>query len=166
MRNVPLGLGLDRRADPDEAAAVAEVALERLLLPGVEQVARRVEEHDGAEAAELMVDEPGWLIGRLDGEVVVLAELLDGLEPGLGRGGPLLRTAPEDQDPVVGRRRRGDAGWEQGYGDGKRAGEHEESAWRLTHGVLQGGVPATWAPRLHATRNMLVVRVEGFSHVS
>ena len=87
------------------------------------------------------------IIGRLDGEVVVLSELLDGPEPGLGRGG-LLRTAPEDQDPVIGRRRRGNAGRDQRDRECECAGEQEESARGLTHGVLQGVVPVARLPKL------------------
>ena len=74
---------------------------------------------------------------------------------------------PEDQDPVIGRCR-GNAGGDQRDGsECECAGEQEESAGGLTHGVLQGVVPVARHPGgSSATRNMLEVSVEGFNRVS
>ena len=55
---LPVGLCLDRGADPEEAAAVVEVALERGLLLVTEQGrCRRVEEHDRAVPPETRLGE-------------------------------------------------------------------------------------------------------------
>ena len=63
-QELPAGLGLDRRADTDEAAAIRVVVLERLLLSAGEQVAGRVEEDHRAvlrqvRGGELAADR-GW----------------------------------------------------------------------------------------------------------
>src|SRR3712207_7764588 len=89
----PLVLGVGRRVHADPAAARLDVALERVLLPRVEDVAGGVEEDDGAESPEVPFVERRGLLRRLDREAVLLPEPAQGGDAGLDRavaksGGP------------------------------------------------------------------------------
>ena len=93
-------LALGGAADADEAAAVVDVALEGVLLRGVERVAGVAEEDDGAVAVEVGGREVGRVLARVDVEVVRGAERLDGGHAGIDRG---VRRPMEDEDPGCGR---------------------------------------------------------------
>ena len=71
---------LDRRggADAEEAVAVLDEALQRGLTGGVEHVAADVEEDERLVAVELGRVDVGDAGGLVDGEVVRVAERLDG----------------------------------------------------------------------------------------
>ena len=128
---LPARLGLDRGADPEEAAARVEVALERgLLRVGEQGGRRRVEEHHRAELLELLrrelvLDLVGVLC-ELDLELgvrvvlrpVVLADLLDRLDAGLVELG-LLVARRHDQHLVL--RRLGLLGRRADRGDRRAA---------------------------------------------
>ena len=64
--------------DADYAAAAMDVALERRLLQGVEEVAGGVEEHDGGKVGEPGGAEDRRVPGRLDGEATASAKVMDG----------------------------------------------------------------------------------------
>ena len=53
----PVVLGIGRRVDPDETAALLDVALEGRLLFGVEYISAGVQEHDDAVARQALVGE-------------------------------------------------------------------------------------------------------------
>jgi hypothetical protein len=119
---LPVGLGLDGRVDPDEAAALLEEALKDLVL------------------------EPLGVVGGLHGEVEVLAELADRGDAGAGRGMLLAGRLGEYEHSVV---RVGAWGWCRGRGGGRqsqrRDGESDQpcqaaSPWKLlpSRNLLRG----------------------------
>ncbi len=63
--------------DSDEAAAVADVTLERRLAGRVEDLSIRADEDDGIVAAEHVRSDDAGVDPRGDAEVVALAERLD-----------------------------------------------------------------------------------------
>src|ERR1700730_4055090 len=60
------------------SAAGLDVALEIVLLGGVEHVAGCVQEHHGAVSREILRCERAGVFGRVDGEPILLSELPDG----------------------------------------------------------------------------------------
>ena len=76
--HVPVVLGVGRGMDAGVAAARADVALERSLLAGVERVAGRRQEDDASYCDRTRVGEQRRVLGRVDLEVVRVAERLDG----------------------------------------------------------------------------------------
>ncbi len=106
----PVRLGLDRRVDAQEAAALVEVGLERGLLGVVEHVPGRVEEDDRPVQLEVRGVELAGVVGDIDVEPVLGAELGDRADAGARRGMLLGRRLREDEHLVldaaaVGRRR-------------------------------------------------------------
>ncbi len=74
----PVVLGVGGRVNAGEPAAALDVVLEGGLLGGVQDVARgRQEDHHGV-LGEVVLGEGSGVLGGVDGEAVLLAELLDG----------------------------------------------------------------------------------------
>jgi len=63
------------------SAAGLDVALEIVLLRGVEYVAGRVQEDDGAVSREVLRGERAGVFGCVDGEPILLTELFDSGDP-------------------------------------------------------------------------------------
>ncbi|MBM0237390.1 hypothetical protein JNW88_09910 [Micromonospora sp. ATA32] len=98
--------------DADETAAVAVVPLEGGLLGVGQDVAGGVQEDHGPELLQVRLVELPRVVGDLDRETAVAAELLDGRYPGR-RGGVRAFGGPgEDEhlvlDAVAGGCRRGE----------------------------------------------------------
>ena len=94
----PVVLGVGRRVDPDVSATVGDVVLERVLLPLVEHVTGRAQEDHRVVVAQVRGLERGRVLGRVDGEVVRRAQLLDPSDSRLDRVVPEARGLGEHQD--------------------------------------------------------------------
>src|SRR5690606_34799852 len=77
---LPVVLGVARGVDAGVAATVLDVTLERPLLLGVQDVTGRREPDDVVVRQVLLGERPG-VLGGVDGEVVLLAQLLDRRDP-------------------------------------------------------------------------------------
>jgi hypothetical protein len=80
-----------------------DVALERVLLRVVEHVAGGVQEDDRSVPPQVRVGERGGVLGRVDGDLLLLTELLDRGDAGLDRGVAEARGLGEDEDARRGR---------------------------------------------------------------
>ena len=74
----PVVLGVRGRMDSHVSAAGLDVALEIVLLRGVEYVAGGVQKDNRAISREILRREGGGVFGRVDGEPVLLPQLADG----------------------------------------------------------------------------------------
>ena len=66
--------------DADVSATGLDVSLEIVLLRGVEYVAGGVQENDGAVSRKILLGKRRGVLGRVDGEPVLLSEPLNGGE--------------------------------------------------------------------------------------
>src|SRR6476620_6774173 len=73
----PVVLGVGGGMDPGPAASAADVALERILLSGPQDVAGGVEEDDGVERTQALRGEDPCILRRADREAVRPAEASD-----------------------------------------------------------------------------------------
>jgi hypothetical protein len=119
--------------DADEAAAVAEVALERPLLRVGEDIAGGVQEDDRSVAGELLVDELVCFVSGLDRERPLLAEVADRLHAGRRRCVLLADGSREDEDAEFGLR---------GRRAGTAAGSASTAAARAANARRTGAVCA------------------------
>jgi len=81
----PLRLGLDRRADREQAAAVLEVGLERRFLRRAQRCADVTHQDDRAELLERVGREDRRVARAGDCEAAVGGERLEGVDTGAGR---------------------------------------------------------------------------------
>src|SRR5688500_16500707 len=72
----PLVLRVRRGVDADPPTTSLDVALERILLTRVQDVARRVEKYDGAETLQILLGECAGVLGGLHREAILAPQLL------------------------------------------------------------------------------------------
>ena len=127
VKNSEAGSVCDRGVDADEAAAVVEVALERFLLGVVQDVALGVQEHDRAVLLQMLLVELRCVVGHLDHESVLGAELPDLGDARVRRGELGAVGLGEDEDPELASRARVGrivaVGWRTRGGRGERERE-------------------------------------------
>ncbi len=125
----PVVLGVGRGVHARVAAARVDVVLERGLLFGIQHVTGRGKPNDGGESGQVVGVERGRVLGGLDREPVLRAELLDRGDTGGNRVVPEAGGLGEDQDGRVGlgRRRLGRRDSETGH-QGQRANRETGSA--------------------------------------
>src|SRR6266581_5145956 len=77
----PVVLGVRGGMNAHVSATSLDVALEVVLLCGVQYVAGCVQEDDCAVSREVLRGESGGVFGRVDGEPILLSELPDSRDP-------------------------------------------------------------------------------------
>ena len=108
----------DRAMDGREPAAAKHIALEGLLLVGIEHVARHAEEHDHPVAVEIVGSDRARILGRINGEAVPAAQLPKSPDAIRDRRVPVAQRPREDQHPERG------IGIRRPAGDGREIQSH------------------------------------------